>query len=68
MSENEGISPGEMQILLRRTGLKLNPEQFDALVKSFKDFEASGQRMRKGVARSDEPAFAFKVPRSRRER
>ncbi len=58
--------PDEVEILLKRTGLTLNSEQFAALCKNFDDFEAAAQRLRKDIERSDEPAFVFRVPRSSR--
>jgi hypothetical protein len=56
-------SPEEIKILLKRTGLKLNDEQFDVLCRTFDDFEAAAQRLRQGIERNDEPAFGFRAPK-----
>jgi hypothetical protein len=58
-------APEEIAILLKRTGLRLNPQQFAALCDSYDEFEAAAQRLRKGLARNDEPAFALRIPKDR---
>jgi hypothetical protein len=64
MADNKSKTPPEeIRVLLKRTGLTLNQEQFDTLCNSFDDFEAAAQRLRKGIERNDEPAFGFKVPK-----
>ena len=63
MAEKSKTPPAEIAVLLKRTGLTLNDEQFDTLCKTFDDFEAAGQRLREGIQRNDEPAFGFKVPK-----
>ncbi len=64
MSEDkQKTPPEEIAILVKRTGLNLTEEQFQALCESFDSFEEAAQRLRKGIERNDEPAFAFRLPR-----
>ena len=62
-SPKQKTPPGEIAVLLKRTGLTLNAEQFEAVCNSYDEFEAAAQRLRKGIERNDEPAFGFRAPK-----
>ena len=47
--DKQKTPPEEIRILLKRTGLTLNEEQFDALCKSFDGFETASRRLREGL-------------------
>jgi hypothetical protein len=64
MSESKPKTPPEeIAVLLKHSSLQLDVEQFEALCSSYDEFEAAARRLRKGVERNDEPAFAFRVPK-----
>jgi hypothetical protein len=64
MSDSKAKTPPEeIAVLLKHTGLQLDAGQFEALCSSYDEFEAAARRLRKGIERNDEPAFAFLVPK-----
>jgi len=62
------ISPEDVHAMLRTTGLTLNAEQIENTVKSQGAFDDLVERVRAGIAPTDEPAFVFHTPNTLRNR
>ena len=65
--ERHKLTAEELRAMLQANGLQLTAEQFEFTLKNQPAFEALVNRVRKGVRPTDEPGFAFNVPRSMRK-